>query len=123
MISKKIKLLFSIPVIIIIVYTGYLICQYHSIPDNIPIHGYSENTGGSGSKLFLFFPILLNIILLLLIWRIIKRPDKINFSFELKEEDKAKTYAITQMVLVIISIFITVILTVILFSDVVFSDL
>ena len=121
MISNKIKILFSIPFIIILCYICYVLSKYSSIPETIPIHGYGKNTGGSGNKMFLFFPILLNLILLLFIWRILKRPDKINFSFEIKEEDKAKTYATVQMVLVIISIFVTVILTVLLFSDVVFK--
>lgn len=121
MISKKIKILFSIPFIIIFCYICYLLSKYDSIPEVIPIHGYGKNTDGFGNKIFLFFPILLNLILLLFIWWILKRPDKINYSFEIKEEDKAKTYAITQMVLVIIAIFITVILSVLLFSGVVFK--
>lgn len=121
MISKKIKILFTIPFIIILCYTCYLLSIYDSIPQIIPIHGYGKNTDGFGSKMFLFFPIVLNLILLLFIWWILKSPDKINFSFEIKEEDKAKTYATTQMVLVIISIFITIILTVLLFSGVVFK--
>lgn len=121
MMSKKIKVLFSIPFIIIVCYTFYLLNRYSSIPEIIPIHGYGKNTDGFGSKIFLFFPILLNLILLLFIWRILKSPDKINFSFEIKEEDKTKTYATTQMVLVILSIFITVILSVLLFYGVVFK--
>ncbi|WBV54923.1 hypothetical protein AAEU33_06540 [Chryseobacterium sp. Chry.R1] len=121
MISKKIKILFSIPFIIIVCYTCYLVSVYDSIPEIIPIHGYGKNTDGFGSKMFLFFPIILNLILLLFIWWIIKSPHKINFSFEIKEDEKARTYATAQMVLVIVSIFITVILTLLLFSGVVFK--
>lgn len=121
MISSKIKILFSVPFIIILCYTCYLLSKYSSIPEIIPIHGYGKNTDGYGNKIFLFFPILLNLILLLFIWWILKRPDKINYSFEIKEEDKNKTYATVQVVLVILSIFITVILTVLLFSSVVFK--
>lgn len=121
MMSKKIRILFSIPFIIIVCYTFYLLNIYRSIPEIIPIHGYGKNTDGYGSKMFLFFPILLNLILLILIWLILKRPDKINYSFEIKEEDKAKTYATAQMVLVILSIFITIILSILLFYGVVFK--
>ncbi|MBK1895073.1 SdpI family protein [Chryseobacterium paridis] len=121
MISKKIKIVFSIPFVIILLYTGYLLNIYDSIPQIIPIHGYGKNTDGFGSKIFLFFPIVLNLILLMFIWWIIKSPDKINLSFEVKEEDKASTYATVQMVLAVLSIFITIILTILLFYGVVFK--
>jgi hypothetical protein len=63
---------------------------YSSIPDTIPIHSYGNNKDSYGSKLFLFLPILLNLVILAFIWRIISRPDKINFTFEIAEEDKEK---------------------------------
>ncbi|AZA52425.1 hypothetical protein [Chryseobacterium sp. G0201] len=121
MIPKSIRYLFSIPFIIIVCYSVYLVSKYSSIPEIIPIHGYGKNTGGSGSKLFLFSPIILNLIILLFIWRIIKNPGKINFTFEAKEEDHEKTDFTVQLVLVIIAIFITVFTTLFLFSDVIYK--
>lgn len=90
MIPKHIKLLFCIPFIIIIAYTVYLFTRYGSIPDIIPIHGYGGKNDGFGSKLFLFAPVVLNLIILAFIWLIIRRPEKIKFTFETKEEDEAK---------------------------------
>lgn len=120
MIPKTIKLLFCIPFVIIICYLAYLLSRYSSIPDTIPIHGYSKNTDGSGSKIFLFFPIILNLVMLGFIGMMIRRPDKMNFSFDVKEEDRAKTAFMLQMVLSVIAIFFTIFTTVLLFSDVVF---
>lgn len=121
MIPKSIQYLFSIPFLIIVCYSVYLLTQYSSIPDTIPIQGYGKNTGGSGSKLFLFSPIILNLIILWFIWRIIKNPGKINFTFEAKEEDQEKANFTVQLVLVIIAIFVTVFTTLLLFSDVVYK--
>ncbi|MFP3592386.1 hypothetical protein [Chryseobacterium sp. SIMBA_038] len=121
MIPKSIRYLFSIPFIIIVCYSVYLGSKYSSIPEIIPIQGYGKTTGGSGSKLFLFSPIILNLIILLFIWRIIKDPGKINFTFENKDENHKKETFTVQLVLVIISIFITVFTTLLLFSDVVYK--
>lgn len=120
MIPKPVKFLLCIPFVIIICYLAYLLSRYSSIPDTIPIHGYSKNTDGYGSKAFLFFPIILNLVMLGVIWMMIRRPDKMNFSFEMKEEEKAKVGFTLQIVLAIIAIFLTVFTTVLLFSDVVF---
>lgn len=121
MIPKHIKRLFCIPLIIIIGYTVYLLTRYSSIPDIIPIHGYGGKNDGFGSKLFLFVPIVLNLAILSFIWMIIRKPDKIKFTFEVKEEDKEKTYYQYQLVLIILSIFVTVIMSPLSFSDVVFK--
>lgn len=121
MIPKHIKLLFSIPFVIIIIYTLYLLNVYSSIPEIIPIHGYGGKNDGFGSKLFLFAPILLNLAILLFIWQIISRPDKIKFTFEIKEEDRGKLYHTTQLVLVILAVFVTVVMSPLSFSDVVYK--
>jgi hypothetical protein len=121
MIPKSIKFLFAVPFVIIVCYSVYLLNIYGSIPDIIPIHGYSKNTDGFGSKMFLFLPIILNLIVLIFIWLIIRRPEKIKFSFEIKDEDRAKTYYTLQLVLVIMAIFVTIVTTPLLFSDVVFK--
>lgn len=121
MIPKHIKLLFCIPFVIIICYTGYLLTKYSSIPDIIPIHGYGGKNDGFGSKLFLFAPILLNLIILGFIWMIIRKPEKIKFTFEVEEEDKTKTIAQYQLVLIILAIFVTVIMSPLSFSDIVFK--
>ncbi|KFF20632.1 DUF1648 domain-containing protein [Chryseobacterium sp. JM1] len=121
MIPKHIKLLFCIPFIIIIGYTAFLLTRYSAIPDIIPIHGYGGKNDGFGSKLFLFAPIVLNLIILGFIWMIIRKPDKIKFTFEVKEEDKEKTYQQYQLVLIILAIFVTLIMSPLSFSDVVFK--
>jgi hypothetical protein len=121
MIPKHIKLLFCIPFIIIIGYTVYLLTRYSSIPDIIPIHGYGGKNDGFGSKLFLFAPIVLNVIILIFIWQIIRKPDKIKFTFEGKEEDQAKTYYQYQQVLIILALFVTIIMSPLSFSGVVFK--
>lgn len=120
MIPKPIKWLFAVPFIIIISYTVYLLTIYHSIPDIIPIHGYGGKNDGSGSKLFIFAPIILNFIILGFIWLIIRKPDKIKFTFEVGE-DQAKIYYQYQLVLVILAVFVTMIMSPLSFSDVVFK--
>ena len=121
MIPKSIKILFSIPFIIIACYSVYLLNKYDSIPDIIPIHGYGKNTDGFGSKMFLFLPIVLNLIILFFIWITINKPENFKFSYKIKEEEKAKTYYTIQLVLAIIAIFATIITTLLLFSDVVYK--
>ncbi|ALR32378.1 MULTISPECIES: hypothetical protein [Chryseobacterium] len=121
MIPKSIKILFAVPFVIIIGYSVYLFNKFDSIPDIIPIHGYGKNADGFGSKMFLFFPIVLNLVILLIIWLCLRKPENFKFPFEVKEEDKAKTYYTMQLVLVIIAIFATIITTPLLFSDVVYK--
>ncbi|PIF44144.1 uncharacterized protein DUF1648 [Chryseobacterium sp. 52] len=121
MIPKHIKLLFCVPFVIIVCYTAYLLTRYNSIPDIIPIHGYGGKNDGFGSKLFLFAPIVLNLAILAFIWRIIRKPDKIKFTFEVKEEDKERTSSQYQLVLIILAIFVTIIMSPLSFSDVVFK--
>lgn len=121
MIPKHIKLLFCIPFVIIICYTVYLLTKYSSIPNIIPIHGYGGKNDGFGSKLFLFAPILLNLIILGFIWMIIRKPEKIKLTFEVKEEDQAKTAGQYQLVLIILAIFVTLIMSPLSFSDVVYK--
>lgn len=121
MIPKHIKLLFSIPFLIIIGYAVYLSMVYSSVPDTIPIHSYGKSENSYGSKVFLFVPIILNLVILAFIWRIIRRPDKINFTFEISEEDREKTYHTTQLVLVILAIFVTILMGPLSFSDIVYK--
>ncbi|KPE51325.1 DUF1648 domain-containing protein [Chryseobacterium indologenes] len=121
MIPRNIKFLFCIPFVIIICYTAYLFAVYNTVPDIIPIHGYGGKNDGFGSKLFLFVPILLNLAILLFIWLIIRRPEKIKYSFEVKEEDLQKTHYTIQIVLVIIAIFVTILMSPLSFSDVVYK--
>ncbi|QBA22040.1 hypothetical protein EU348_12920 [Chryseobacterium indologenes] len=121
MIPKYIRLLFCIPFVIIICYSVYLCSVYSSIPETIIIHGYGSMKDSYGSKIFLVFPILMNLAVLVFIWLIIRRPDKIKFTFEMKDEEREKTYRITQLALVIIAIFVTIMMTPLSFSDVVFK--
>ncbi len=121
MIPKYIKLLFCIPFIIIICYSVYLCTVYNSIPDIIAIHGYGNMKDNYGSKIFLVMPVLMNLVILIFIWLIIRRPDKIKFTFEIDESEKEKTYHITQLALVIIAIFVTIMMTPLSFSDIVYK--
>ena len=121
MIPNNIRLLFCIPFVIIISYTLYLLNVYSSIPEIIPIHGYGGKNDGFGSKLFLFVPILLNLAILLFIWLIIRKPEKIRYSFEVKEEDLQKTHYIIQIVMIILAIFVTIVMSPLSFSDVVYK--
>ena len=121
MIPKYIKLLFCIPFVIILCYSVYLCTVYSSIPAVIPIHGYGNMKDNYGSKIFVIFPVLMNLAVLIFIGLIIRRPDKIKFTFEIKEEEKAKIYHTTQLALVIIAIFVTIMMTPLAFSDIVFK--
>ncbi|MDW9381986.1 hypothetical protein [Chryseobacterium sp. JV558] len=121
MIPKYIKLLFCIPFVIIIGYSVYLCTIYSSIPAVIPIHGYGNMKDNYGSKIFVVFPVLMNLAVLLFIWLIIRRPDKIKFTFEIKEDEREKIYHITQLALVIIAIFVTIMMTPLAFSDIVYK--
>ncbi|MDR3026646.1 hypothetical protein [Chryseobacterium sp.] len=121
MIPKYIKLLFCVPFIIIICYSVYLCTVYNSISETITIHGYGNMKDNYGSKIFLVMPVLMNLVILLFIWLIIRRPDKIKFTFEIEENEREKTYHITQLALVIIAIFVTIMMTPLAFSDVVYK--
>ncbi|MDR6465538.1 hypothetical protein [Chryseobacterium sediminis] len=66
-------------------------------------------------------PILMNLVILLFIWLIIRRPDKIKFTFDIDESEREKIYHITQLALVIIAIFVTIMMTPLAFSDVVYK--
>ncbi|WP_126652639.1 hypothetical protein [Chryseobacterium aureum] len=121
MIPKYIKLLFCIPFVIIICYSVYLCTVYSSIPETIVIHGYGTMKDNYGSKIFLVFPVLMNLAVLLFIWLIIRRPDKIKFTFEIHKDEREKIDHITQLALAIIAIFVTIMMTPLSFSDVVFK--
>ncbi|MDR6489708.1 heme/copper-type cytochrome/quinol oxidase subunit 2 [Chryseobacterium vietnamense] len=121
MIPRYIKLLFCIPFVIIICHSVYLCTVYSSIPDIIPIHGYGNMKDIDGSKIFVVFPVLMNLAVLIFIWLIIRRPDKIKFTFEISDEEKEKIYHITQLALVIIAIFVTIMMTPLSFYDVVYK--
>nr|WP_315027278.1 DUF1648 domain-containing protein [uncultured Chryseobacterium sp.] len=121
MIPKHIKILFALPFVIMICYFAYLCTVYHSIPEIIPIHSFGNNKDSYGSKVFLFIPLILNFIILILIWRIIRRPDKIKFTFEIKETEREKVYHTTQLALVILAIFITIMMGPLSFYDVVYK--
>ncbi len=66
MIPKSVKLLFIIPFVIIIGYSVYLCTVYSSIPDTIPVRSFGNSKESYGNKIFLFLPILLNLIILFL---------------------------------------------------------
>lgn len=121
MIPRSIKVLFAVPFVIIVFYSVYLFGKYDSIPEIIPIHGYGKNADGFGSKKFLFVPIVFNLIILSFIWFTIRKPENFKLQYEVKEEDKAKTYYTMQLVLVTIAIFVTIVMTPLLFSDVVYK--
>ncbi|QIY92010.1 DUF1648 domain-containing protein [Chryseobacterium gallinarum] len=121
MIPRYIKLLFCIPIAVLLCYTVYLCTVYGSVPETIPIHSYGNNPDNYGHKIFLFLPVLLNIVVLILVWRIISRPDKIKFTFEISANDRTKVYHTTQLALVIIAIFVTIMMGPLSFSDVVYK--
>lgn len=122
MIPRIIKLLFCVPFLIIVCYTIYLLGKYDSIPEIIPIHGYGENADGFGSKRLLFLPLPLNVLILLFIWACIRNPGKFKYSFDVKEESKARVNFNMQLTMVIIGIFVTIITTCLLFADVVYKN-
>lgn len=121
MIPRYIKVLFVVPFAITICYFVYLCTVYSSVPEVIPIHSFGNNKDSYGNKIFLFLPIILNIIALMLIWRIIRRPDKIKFTFEIKEAEQEKIYHTTQLALVVFAIFISVMMGPLSFADVIFK--
>ncbi|REC74270.1 MULTISPECIES: hypothetical protein [Chryseobacterium] len=121
MIPKYIKVLFCIPFVIILCYSVYLFSVYSSVPEIIPIHSYGGRKDEYGSKIFLFLPVVLNLIILIFTGLIIRRPDKIKFTFEINENDREKTYHTVQMILVILSIFVTIMMSPLSFFDVVYQ--
>jgi len=119
MVSKKVKSLFCIPCLIVLIYTSYVTYRYSSIPEIIPIHGYGNNVDGYGNKIYLYLTIGLNILLLLLIWVLIKIPHKLNLPIEINNDNKESIFQNIQISLVVIATIITVIFC-ILFKNVVF---
>lgn len=115
--SKKIVLLYNVSLIVLLSYIIFLLFRYDNIPDTIIIHRKGENFS-YGSKLFLFLPIIINILFLIFIWFVIKYPKKM---IKLSDKSGDESYEKMQLIIVSISTIVTIIYTYILFSDVVYN--
>ena len=109
MVSKKIKLLFCIPCLMVLLYTAYVLYTYDRIPEMIPIHGYGDHVDGYGDKIYLFLTIGLNVLLLLLIWVLIKIPQNLNLPIEINDDNRESVFQNIQISLVVLAVIITVI--------------
>lgn len=114
---KKIKFIYSIAVLVFNSYIIFLLYRYNNIPKNIPIHKLG-NSISYGNKLYLFLPILINAIFLLLAWFVIKNPKKM---IKLSNMADDKAYEKMQFIIVLIVTLATIIYTYLLFSDVIYN--
>lgn len=114
---KKLKLLFSVSVVILVSYVIFLAIRYANIPDKIAIKRYGEHIN-YGDKMLLFLPVFINAIVLLFIWRVIKYPKKM---IKLADTANEEAYNNMQLIIVLFSIVFTIISTYLLFSDTVFN--
>lgn len=114
---KKLILLFSISVAILVSYIIFLTIRYANIPDRIVIKRYGDHIN-YGDKILLFLPVFINAIILLFIWLVIKYPKKM---IKLPDTANEKAYNNMQLIIVLFSIVFTLISTYILFSDTVFN--
>ncbi|MFC3159744.1 hypothetical protein SAMN05443633_10686 [Chryseobacterium arachidis] len=64
---KSAKIIFSISVLLLLLYIIALSLKFSSIQETVPIHYSSEGADGFGNKIFLWLEVGLNAILLMLI--------------------------------------------------------
>lgn len=113
---QRLKLLFSISVIILISYVFLLSYKYAGLPERILIKNL-KNQIDYGDKILLFLPIIINVIILLLVWRAIKHLRKM---IKLDNTAGEKDYIKIQFTIVVASVIFTLISTYILFFETVF---
>jgi len=70
------QFIFFLSVLLLLAYSIFLGIRFPSIQETIPIHYSGEGPDGFGSKIFLWFQVGLNAILLFFIGLIIKYPGK-----------------------------------------------
>ena len=108
MVSKKIKIIFLISISIFITYLILLIQNYSEIPELITTHiDIKGQTDEQGSKNNLWIASSVNLVLLLIIGFLIKKPHLANFPIEITEKNKDTAYKNMQIFLSILSIIIS----------------
>ncbi|AWG26249.1 DUF1648 domain-containing protein [Flavobacterium kingsejongi] len=111
MLPKKITLLYSCSVLILVAYTLLLIFNYAILPETIAIHrDISGTIDGYGNKTYVWLTVVLNLALLLFIYYIIRNPKYTNFPMALTPENKAIAFYKMQLFLVLISILFSIII-------------
>lgn len=114
---KKIKLFYLLPIGIVTLYTFYLLYNFEKIPNIVPIYGYGDNAK-FGKKIFMFFPVLLNYLILIFIWFLIKNPRKLNLSVKIDDNKyKEGFYVKIQIALIVLSTIFSIIFC-LLFIDI-----
>jgi hypothetical protein len=104
---KKVKLLFSISIAILISYILFLAYRYDSIPNEIVIKRIGNNVH-YGNKMFLFLAIFMNVCFLILTWFVIKNPKKM---IKLSETADENSYNNMQFIIVLVSTISTILYT------------
>lgn len=111
MLPKKITLLYSCSVLILVVYTLLLIFNYAILPETIAIHrDISGTIDGYGGKLYVWLTVILNLAVLLFIYYVIRNPKYTNFPTALTPESKAMAFYKMQLFLSLISILFSLIM-------------
>lgn len=112
--NKKVKILYLIPIGIVVLYTFYLLYKFENIPDLIRIYGYGDKAK-FGKKILMFVPILLNALILIWIGFLMKNPKNLNLP--IKNDDNKELDTKIQISLIVLSTIISVIFC-LLFIDV-----
>ena len=108
---KKIALLYSCSVLILLAYTLLLVFNYAILPETIAIHrDISGTIDGYGAKRYVWLTVVLNLALLLLIYYVIRNPKYTNFPMALTPENKAIAFYKMQLFLALISILFSLIM-------------
>jgi len=109
--SKKIKNLYILSYIILVSYTIFIVINYNNLPDFIPIHGTVNSVSAYGDKAFIFAPLVMNLILLIIIYiGIIKVPnDVIIDESSDSNQNRHKIIENKQLRLVVVAIIVTIV--------------
>lgn len=112
---KMTKIIFIISILIVVSYSVFLTAKYPKIPEIIPIHRLG-NEVSYGPKKYLYIPIMINLLFLLVVGIMINSPKK-----WIKINSAEITYESISLIIVCISLIFTIVMCLVLFSNVVYK--
>ena len=106
--KRNIIIVYLTALSVLATYSAILYFNYDSIKEIIPTHiDYKGNVDGYDAKNQLWIASGVNLLLLLLVGYVLKKPQKANFPFEINESNKKRVYYITRLILSTLGIVMT----------------
>ncbi len=109
------KIIYIISILIAVLYLVFLTAKYPKIPEIIPIHRLG-NEISYGTKKYLYIPVMINLLFLLVVGIMINSPKK-----WIKIDPTEITYETISLIIACISLIFTIVMSLILFGNIVYK--